>query len=200
MKYWLATIFLLGLASNVSALTELETLDDLESIPGPDRREIGWEWHFIDQDGNSGHMRKVSGDDAEASYERTDGCKWTRSTSGFAPAYKWSNCPSSGTSTVEITSNSLWPLKVGSRIEYRTRGNSSLLGRAWSSKRSCEVQKTVRIKIVSGIYDTFKVVCKERWGTRTWWLAPSVGTAVAYQQNTRRTGLILQEMEKIVQP
>jgi len=65
------------------------------------------------------------------------------------------------------------------------------------------VTDIVKIDIVSGVYDTFKVVCKERWGTRTWWLAPSVGTAVAYlayQQTTRQKGVVRQEMQKIVQP
>ena len=80
------------------------------------------------------------------------------------------------------------------------KGNSSLIARAWSSKRSCEVVGAVKVKIVSGTYDTFKVICKERWGTRTWWLSPEVGTAVAYEQKTRRNGLIRQEMTKIVKP
>jgi len=193
-------ILLLALPLQLLALTEIEPLDTLEPIPGPDKRNIGWEWHFVDQDGKPGHMRKVAGDDSVASYERTDGCAWTRSTSGFAPATKWSDCPSTGTSSVEILSNTLWPLKVGSSIVYRVKGNSSFIGRAWSSKRSCSVTKAVKIEIVSGQYDTFKVVCKERWGTRSWWLSPSVGTAVAYQQQTRRTGLIRQEMQKIVRP
>ena len=145
-------------------------------------------------------MRKVAGDDAIESYERSDGCSWTRTSRGFAPATVWSNCPSSGKSTVTVTDDSLWPLEVGNKITYQMKGNSSLIARAWSSRRSCEVVGAVKVKIVSGIYDTFKVICKERWGTRTWWLSPKVGTAVAYEQKTRRNGLIRQEMTKIVQP
>ena len=60
--------------------------------------------------------------------------------------------------------------------------------------------KAVKIKTVSGIHDTFKVICEERWGTRTWWLSPTVGTAVAYEQETRRNGYLRQEMTKIVKP
>jgi len=190
---------LLGFTVNAYALTELEVIDELEPISGPDQRNVGWQWHFIDQDGKPGYMEKVAGDNNVASYIRTDGCEWTRATSGFAPATEWSNCPSTGTSTVDIDTNSLWPLKKGNRIVYTVRGTSSLIGRAWSSKRSCEVTKLVKIEITSGVFDTFKVECKERWGSRTWWLSPTVGTAVAYQQTTRR-GTIRQEMVKIVRP
>ena len=193
-------IVLCGFSFNTWALTELNTLDKLGPLPGPDPRNIGWEWHFIDQDGKPGFMRKVAGDEHVASYERTDGCRWTRATTGFAPATQWSNCPSTGTSSVEVSSGSIWPIEVGKKIEYTVRGTSSLIGRAWATKRTCEVTKAVRIEIRSGEYDTFKVVCKERWGTRTWWLAPSVGTAVAYQQETKRGGFVLQELERIVAP
>lgn len=186
------------LAGNAFALTELESITELPPMPGPDSRRIGWEWHFIDQNGKAGHMRKIAGDDKQASYERTDGCQWTRSTSGFAPAIKWSNCPSTGSSSVNILKNSLWPLQIGNSITYKVSGNSSLIGRAWSSRRSCKVNGMVKISIVSGEYDTYKVICEERWGTRTWWLAPEVGTAVAYQQKTKRGKLIRQEMTKIV--
>lgn len=192
---WLAFFF-----HAASAVEELEPVENLAPMAGPDSRAIGWEWHFIDENGNPGFMQKISGDDSVASYERTDGCSWTRSTSGFAPATSWSNCPSSGQSSVTVLHDNLWPLAVGNRIDYRINGKSSLIARTWSSKRSCEVVAAVKIKIVSGIYDTFKVICQERWGTRTWWLAPSVGTAVAYQQNTRRGGNVRQEMIKIVQP
>jgi len=193
-------LFLFSISLHSYALTELETLSNLPPMPGPDKRAIGWEWHYLDQDGLPGHMRKIAGDNTQATYTRTDGCQWTRSTRGFAPATTWSNCPSSGSSSVEVLSDSLWPLKVGNRIDYSIKGTSSLLGSVWRSKRSCEVTKAVKIKISSGVYDTFKVECKERWGTRTWWLSPSVGTAVVYQQKTRRGKLVRQELQKIIHP
>jgi len=200
MSRLLQILLLLCIPLNALALEELESIDHLAPMPGPDTREIGWEWHFIDHKGKPGFMRKIGGNNTQASYERSDGCSWTRSTSGFAPATIWSNCPSSGSSSVEILSNSLWPLQVGNKIVYSVAGTSSLFSKAWKSKRSCEVTTSVKIKIVSGIYDTFKVLCKERWGTRTWWLSPSVGTAVAYQQMRRKKVLARQEMQKIIRP
>ena len=144
-------------------------------------------------------MTKVKSTDGTASYSRTDGCQWTRATRGFAPAVAWDNCPSSGKASVELASGVIWPLKVGNKFKYKIKGVSSFFGSTWHGKRDCEVTKSVRIKTVSGIHDTFKVECQERWGTRTWWLSPDVGTAVAYQQKTSRNGLVLQEMTKIVE-
>ena len=56
---------------------------------------------------------------------------------------------------------------------------------------------TERIRIVSGEYDTYKLVCKERFGTRTWWLSPKVGTAVVYEHRPRRGAMIRQEFTRI---
>lgn len=166
-------------------------------MPGPDQRNIGWEWHYLDQKGEPGFMRKVAATPTTASYIRSDGCEWTRPVRGFAPASIWTNCPSSGKSKVEFTGGDIWPIRDGNRFKYSIRGTSSLFGSSWGSERACEVKYSVRIKTVSGEYDTHKLVCEERWGTRSWWLAPSIGTAVAYQQKTFQGKLILQEMTKI---
>ncbi len=200
--FLLSSLFLLGtaLAKPGFALEQIKEISHLDPMSGPDHRNIGWEWHFIDQDKKPGMMRKTAGNHEVASYLRTDGCEWTRSTEGFAPATKWENCPSKGVSTVELISGEIWPLKVGNRFVYTVQGSSSLFGKAWKSKRSCKVDSQWQIEIVSGKYETFKVICKERWGKRTWWLSPEVGTAVAYKQTNIRGGLLLQEMTRIVSP
>lgn len=193
-------VFIFSTASQVNALEELEILDPAGEMAGPDKRAIGWEWHYIDQNGKPGYMRKTAGDDSVASYSRSDGCEWTRTTHGFAPASIWNNCPSSGKSEVKFNDDVIWPLKVGQKFSYKISGTSSFLSFNWSGRRNCEIPYRVRIKTVTGEYDSFKVVCSERWGTRTWWLSPEVGTAVAYQQKTSRDDLVLQEMTLIVQP
>ena len=191
-------LFILLFVHNLCfALEELEKIDHLTPMDGSGHRAIGWQWHYVDQKGKPGHMRKIGGTDASANYIRTDGCEWTRPVRGFAPAFLWANCPSTGKSNVEFIGGNIWPLSTGNKFTYQVKGTSSLFG-SWTSKRACEVKYMVRIKIVSGQYDTFKVVCEERWGTRSWWLAPEIGTAVAYRQKTFRDGLVLQEMTKIV--
>ncbi|MEM7563127.1 MAG: hypothetical protein AAF353_08780 [Pseudomonadota bacterium] len=196
----LSLLLLMLPISQAAALEELYRLEVLKEITKRDHRPIGWEWHYIDQDGKPGLMRKTAATENTASYQRSDGCEWTRQTRGFAPATVWSDCPSSGQASVEFLDGQIWPLRIGNRFRYQMHGKSSMLSFKWSSKRSCEVIYAVRIKTVSGEYDTFRLECQERWGTRSWWLSPKVGTAVAYQQKTNRNDIILQEMTRIVVP
>jgi hypothetical protein len=197
LKLFFILSLLLSSVGNSDALEELDRIEYLASIPGPDQRNIGWEWHYIDQKGEPGFMRKVAATATTASYTRTDGCEWTRPILGFAPATVWSRCPSTGKSAIRFLGGNIWPIKVGNKFNYSIKGISSLFGSAWGSERECEVKYSVRVRIVSGEYDTHKLVCEERWGTRSWWLALSVGTAVAYQQKTFQGKLILQEMTRI---
>ena len=178
-------------------LEEIATIDPLPPMDGPGERKLGWQWHYIDHDGKAGFMEKVVADGDTASYTRSDGCTWTRPVKGFAPATKWSDCPSSGTASVSFVSGDIWPLEVGNTFTWRYSGNSNLFAKVWKTKRSCTVMPSVRIRTVSGEHDVHKVHCEERWGTRTWWLSPQVGTAVAYRQITKRSKL-LQEMTHIV--
>lgn len=180
---------------SAQALEEIAALDPLPPMPR-DERSVGWEWHFIDQNGEPGHMRLTATDGISDTYQRTDGCVWTRPLQGFAPAQRWSGCPSSGTASVTLDDSAIWPLEVGKTFVWTMSGRSNLLKAPWRGYRRCEVLPSVRVKIVSGVFDTHKVHCEERWGTRTWWLAPEVGTAVAYRQKTRR-GTVLQEMTRL---
>jgi hypothetical protein len=197
-RYLLIICLPVMVVGQVHALEELERIDQLTPMPGPDQRNIGWEWHYIDQNGKRGFMRKVAATESTASYSRSDGCQWTRDTRGFAPATVWSDCPSSGKAKVDFADGDIWPLKVGNKFSYHMQGSSSFLSFKWSGKRNCEVSYSVRVRTVSGEFDSFKVVCHERWGTRSWWLSPEVGTAVAYQQETSRDDKILQEMTRIL--
>ncbi len=193
---WLLAFFILFSSSSVIALEELQTIDPLPPMDGPGFRALGWQWHYVDADGKPGFMEKIAGDIVSATYKRSDGCSWTRPVKGFAPATQWSNCPSSGKADVSFAGGNIWPLTVGSKFTWKISGKSNLLSKAWQSSRSCEVQPSVRVRTVLGEYDVHKLYCKERWGTRTWWLSPKVGTAIAYRQTTRR-GVILQEMTHI---
>lgn len=189
-------VFVAMVGQSTWALEELQTIDPLPPLDGPGERSVGWQWHYIDQDGKAGYMEKVAASAETASYTRTDGCRWTRPVKGFAPALQWENCPSTGTAKVSFVHGDVWPLEVGKTFTWAYRGNSSLIGRAWKTSRNCQVMPSVRIRTVSGVSDVHKVECKERWGTRTWWLSHEVGTAVAYRQVTRR-GTLLQEMTRI---
>jgi hypothetical protein len=116
---------------------------------------------------------EVNGD--TQSWEDSDGCKWTRSYPSLyaAPSMSWTDCDgSSGTAAVQHVSGESWPMKVGNKWSFSVRGDS------WSTNRDCEVADTARARIALGEYDTFKVVCTDRWNTRTYYYAPSIGSYV----------------------
>ena len=119
----LSILFLcvLVISNRALAIEILGPVDIDEPLDGPGFRAVGWQWHYIDQDGKPGYMEKVSSDvdksgNELASYTRTDGCQWTRMVRGFAPAGQWSKCPSTGSSTVTFEEGDIWPLKVGNSL------------------------------------------------------------------------------------
>ena len=201
-RYWNLKIalYLISVSSLPSiAFEEIPLQGELGEL-SKDIRPVGWRWHYMDQDGQEGYMEKVAETASTSSYKRTDGCSWTRSNSGFAPALRWDNCPSSGSATYEFSGDPIWPLRVGARFSYIGSGESSLSDRRWKVKRKCEVIGTTGIKTVAGTFDTFKVLCKDRWSKRRWWLAPDVGTAVVYSQSNLLGEQLTQEMTHISLP
>lgn len=196
-----ASVMLIILGASPSfGFENLRTLDSLPPMPGPDFRAIGWEWHFIDENGTPGLMRKTEGTSVNASYWRNDGCTWTRNKSGFAPALQWDNCPTSGLSEYKRYGDPIWPLVVGKKFGYKGTAVNSLNNKKKKFNRRCEVTKIVRIKTNAGEFDTFVVVCKDRWVKRSWWLSANVGTAVVYKQRNLLGESLFQEMVRIVFP
>ena len=181
------------------AFEELPLEGELQEMP-KDIRSVGWQWHYVDQNGQAGYMEKISETTTTNTYRRTDGCHWTRSNTGFAPALEWHNCPSSGTSEYRFSGEGVWPLQVGAQFSYIGTGESTLSDRTWKIERKCEVVGTTSIRTVAGVFDTYKVQCKDRWSKRTWWLAPTVGTAVRYSQSNLLGEQSTQEMTHIVSP
>ena len=202
MKSLIKFCFITGLAMSFNQVYGFEELGEIGSaIPvlNMDERKVGWEWHFVDEDGNPGFMKKTADTATTASYWRSDGCTWTRMKSGFAPALEWENCPSSGTSAYELYGDPIWPLKVGNKFGYKGSGASKSKKKAKKFNRKCEVLSQQRLKTVLGEFDSYKVRCKDRWITRYWWLSPEVGTAVLYRQKNFIGGLLHEEMTSIIQ-
>jgi len=129
----LSLCVLTGLAGPVGALEEIGPVVQPIKPLNQDQRPVGWQWHYLDQDGNAGYMEKVAGTESHATYERSDGCRWTRPIRGFAPATDWTNCPSTGKATIEFESGDIWPLKVGKSFSYSIKGRSSLLASVWKT-------------------------------------------------------------------
>lgn len=116
----------------------------------------------------------------------SDGCHYTEITWGFSPSVEWSGCSPFANGQQEISSieGSIWPLEVGKTVSYKFSG-SNTAGETWNSTRRCEVESAVRITTMSGEHDTYKVVCKDSWTDRIWYVSPLLGWTVYFERFRR---------------
>lgn len=150
------------------------------------------EWDLIDAKASA--WRVVAVDGGTFTGETDTGCRFTNS-DPVLPVLSWKNCGSDpawrdGTRTYTALEGSLWPLRVGSRASYQMTwtGNG---GETDRGTLDCTVDGTAHITVRAGEFDTYRVVCVQRWEgvTRdriTYW-APDVG-AVKYSSTHSKRG------------
>ena len=162
-------------------------------------RNVGFKWVSL-KDGKEVVFTLVAKTADRESWQRSDGCSWTKPNTGFAPAVKWSGCASNdGTSVVNLLEGNPWPLQVGKKWTYSLRG-SNVVGYSWDDKRHCEVKGVARIKTKLGEHDTYKVVCTDPWQTRTWYMSPSLKAGVRYIKDHDTRGKTVYEFIRAVEP
>ena len=149
------------------------------------QEHAGWKagtvWKGL-KDGSPHQMTHVSVTGTSETIRESDGCMWTRPKSFYAPSTEWTNCTSrDGKATVELK-RPIFPFHVGKTWAFNVDA-----GR-WRTSRECTVLDTARVRTVSGEHDTFKIVCKDRWNTRTRYYAPKLGTMVYYERHHRKRG------------
>ncbi len=198
------SLFLLaaGLADTPRAwaFKEKKVSKTLPSMPKP-TYNVGYKWHYIEDGKKEGVWVVTATGNGTISWRGGD-CTWTVPDRGFAPSRKWDHCGNpSGTQKARFKGGNIWPLRVGNKFSYsfkgrRTRGG----GKSWSGVRECKVKKQVRIETVSGEYDTYKVVCEDRWNTHTWWLSPELKAVVRYRRERLNKPDHTWEMTKIEWP
>tara|TARA_R110001599_G_scaffold188238_3_gene382694 strand:+ start:519 stop:1037 length:519 start_codon:yes stop_codon:yes gene_type:complete len=122
-----------------------------------------------------------------------DGCITVRDYANpFSQNVKWENCNIDGTNVItRLDDNPIWPLKIGNNWSYGEKGEN-VNGETWETVRECEVEKQVKVTTQLGNFDTFKVVCSDKWTVRTWYAAPEYKQSVLYtifrkSRNTTRT-------------
>ncbi len=169
---------LCGTAS--AAFEVVATGIDLAPAPEPSERPIGYVWKAL-KNGSPHETRLIESTADTETWEDSNGCRWTRPKKPMAPSTTWDNCGGrSGTATVTDQGGTVFPMKVGNAWSYEVDG-----GR-WRTDRDCEVEDAVRVRIALGEYDSFKVICTDRWRTRTYYYAPALEKSV-YFENVHRT-------------
>jgi hypothetical protein len=158
-----------------------QTVTRLAPMQKPKPTPVGAVVHGV-RNGSPSATEVVKVDGNVRVYDR-EGCVVTHDeTHGyFAPEVSWENCNGrSGRFIFHGKSGNIWPLQLGKSVEYRATGKTD---NTWPATRTCEVEDQVRIKTHIGTHDTFKVVCRSKWATRTYYMSPELGRSVKY---TRR--------------
>ncbi len=142
-------------------------------------QKVGGTWTAL-KDGIVYSETLIARDGDLATYRNGDGCEWTDVYWGFAPTLSWANCPGAGDGANKIVkvTGELWPLEVGKAVSYDYSGVGKD-GSPWQAVWRGEVEAQERITVVSGEYDTFKVVCDNPWTKSTTHVAPRVNNVVA---------------------
>ncbi len=118
----------------------------------------------------------------------------------FAPDLAWRNCSwGSGSHTITASKGQALPLKVGSKFQYSFKGKNDT-GGAWESTRKCKVKKKYEVSVPMGDFDTFMLVCKDKWRTRTWWVSPEQQFWIAVKNAKNSGGSKTYEVLSVTRP
>ena len=174
-------LFASALIVTCNASAELEVLEtgiQMASANKPPDRGVGSVWRAL-KDGEPYAVTTTNVTDASETLEDSDGCTWTRPKEFYAPSTEWANCGGrDGTASVSL-SGEIFPLQVGKSWSYDVDGGN------WRTARDCEVEDAARVRTVIGENETFKIVCTDKWNTRTRYYAPKLGTSVFLERHRR---------------
>lgn len=170
---------------NVSSVNVKETpvTGNLAPMERPAFMTTGSTW--ISQDMDTKNIEKtifIERKGLLATSQNENGCIQTRDyAQPFSEIVKWENCtnPDGINVNTKLDDNQIWPLKVGNNWTYRQIGRNAG-GRDWNTVRKCEVEGQVNVTTQLGIFDTFKVVCADKWKVLTWYIAPEFKQTVLY--------------------
>ena len=184
-------LFCMNASGDLQVLQTGIQMDEVQEHAG---WKAGTVWKGL-KDGSSHQVTYVRVTRKSETLRESDGCTWTRSRGFYAPSTEWTNCKSrDGKATVELKWP-VFPFHVGKTWAYNVDA-----GR-WRTSRECKVVDTASVRIVSGEYDTFKIVCNDKWNTRTRYYAPKLGGTVYYERHHRKKGQRTKyELIKIVLP
>ncbi len=192
----MVVVSVLGLAACASGqgpaiehLPVAAPLPDAAFTPPPVGQQATW----LTEDGTNLTWTVVGVD--EASYSlRSDRGEEAVDVSPFFATASWSVRDGEGNATFDGDPRALFPLRVGSRAEWRSSGVNN--GEAYQSGTRCTVTDEVRVVVPAGAFDTFKVDCiggrdlANPGSTSTYYYAPEVGSIVRYHRSSRDRGLV----------
>ena len=157
-----------------------ETAGKAELPPGEWRTfKVGDKWVWRNQDGRE-YTREIVALEGNVATIATEGgkCRVKARLDGYARSLAWENCSWGAWGRQSVSRNgNMWPLKVGNTETWDYEGGTG--SRTWSGTRSCEVKEAVKITVPAGSFDTWHVLCTERWWRNQFYFSPKLGTTIA---------------------
>lgn len=183
----LACVFVAG--CQMQQIAEEPTESSLPPAQAPDPDPVGTVV-FGQYDGEDGATEKVAIEGNLHMYSSGGGCQSTRNEElglVFAPVVSWENCGgNTGSREISGKEGDIWPLQIGSKVSFKGSGDSNKSSATWRADRTCEVVDEVRVTVVGGTFDTYKVECSTPWKSETIYYAPSVERIVMERQRRKQ--------------
>ncbi len=151
------------------------------------------------EDGKEGSETLVAIDGGMLTFEKHNGCRFSRDQSLFTPSLNWSKCSpfDDGTQTYKLKGD-IWPLVAGKKWKYQRSGLNKA-GITWNHGTTCKVDKKIyRVKTDYGEWDTSKVKCSDKSTDRTWYMSPEIGNWVYRERDHIRAGAQKQILKQVV--
>ena len=173
----LLTVLVLTVGSGWAAA---QTAGKTELPPGEWRTfNVGDRWVWRNQDGRE-YTREIVALEGKVATIATEGgrCRVKARLDGYARRLAWENCSWGAWGRQSVSRNgNMFPLKVGNTESWDYHGGTG--SRTWSGTRNCEVKEAVKITVPAGTFDTYHVLCTERWWRNQFYFSPKLGTTVA---------------------
>ena len=174
---------------------------EMEPANEPVPLEVGFKPHYL-SDGDDYWWEVLGVEEDTFSGITSKGCEFNELAGNWAPSLSWKNCSgSTGTQKIYKKKGSPWPMKKKTKFSYKFNGSDNK-GGSWKGTRACKVNSSVKVKVPAGEFDTYKIVCKVKWETRTYWYAPEIGISAAlkrrHHSNSKRN--YFRELVRIEKP
>lgn len=187
------TIVLLGIVALAAAACQttgntVQTASASAEMPPVSswRANIGDVLEYQNIKGNNFTSEYTSVTDNRVTGKTSGGCEFVFFKDNAAPGPEWKNCSgSSGTQTSKLKSGGLFPLAVGNRESWEYSGTNTK-GNSWSSVRNCEVADTASVTVPAGTFDTYHVICEDKWWKREWFVNADGVSVIS--KRTRKAG------------
>ena len=163
---------------------KVETMPAKAELPPGDRRNyaVGEKYVWKGLNGREEAREVIGVDGSVVELQVSTGCYAKVDLDGFPPVTKWSNCwGNTGSQKIGQRTGNIFPLAVGNTESWKFNGKNNK-GESWSGVRTCKVAGTVNVAVPAGNFDTYHVICREKWSRRDYYFSPELEDIVIQAQ------------------